>query len=130
MNKILVTDSLFIKDEHAKKLEEAGFEVERLDKPNASEEELCQAVKGKVGYILGGTEKVTEKVIESADQLKVIVFTGTGWTGFIPAHEAASKKGIAIGAAPHLNAHAVAEFGMAMTLLMCRDMLDLARGWI
>lgn len=128
MNKILVTDSLFIKDHHVKKLEATGFEVERLDTPQASEEELVNALQGKVGYILGGTEKVTDKVISSVETLKAIVFTGTGWDGFIPGHTLATEKGIAIGAAPHLNAHAVAEFGMAMSLLMCRDMIDLARG--
>lgn len=128
MNKILVTDSLFIKDHHVKKLEDAGFTVERLDKPSASEEELCEAVKGKVGYILGGVEKVTDNVISSADELKAIVFTGTGWDGFIPGNVLATKKGIAIGAAPHLNAHAVAEFGMSMSLLMTRDMMNLVRG--
>lgn len=126
--KILVTDSLFILDKHVKKLEDAGFEVERLDNPEATESELIEAVKGKDGYILGGVEKVTDKVIESADIMKAIVFTGTGWDGFITGHELATEKGIAIGAAPHLNAHAVAEFGFAMTLLMCRDMIDLARG--
>lgn len=126
-NKILVTDSLFIKDRHVKMLEKAGFKVERLDKPAATEEELCEAVKGKVGYILGGIEKVTQKVIDSADILQAIVFTGTGWQGFIPGHKRATEKGIKIGAAPHLNAHAVAEFGMTMTLIMCRDAIDLAR---
>lgn len=56
-NKILVTDSLFIKAKHVKKLEVAGYVVERLDKPNATEDELCEAVKGKVGYILGGSRR-------------------------------------------------------------------------
>ncbi len=93
-NKVLVTDSLFIKDKHVKLLEAAGYEVERLDKPSATEEELCDAVRGKVGYILGGIEKVTDKVIESADGLKAIVFTGTGWQGFIPGHDLATKRGI------------------------------------
>lgn len=126
--KILVTDSLFIHDKHVKKLEDNGYEVERLDKPEATEAELIEAIKGKDGYILGGVEKVTDKVIESANELKAIVFTGTGWDGFITGHQLATEKGIAIGAAPHLNAHAVAEFGFAMTLVMCRDMINLARG--
>lgn len=125
---ILVTDSLFIKSKHVKILEDAGFEVERLDMPEATEEELCEAIKGKVGYILGGVEKVTEKVIDSADELKAIVFTGTGWDGFITGHKLATEKGILIGAAPHMNAHAVAEFGMTMSLMMCRDAISLARG--
>ena len=51
---ILVTDTLFIFDEHVKQLENAGYEVLRTEKTDMSEDELCQAVKGKVGYILGG----------------------------------------------------------------------------
>lgn len=127
-NKILVTDSLFITAKHVQLLEDAGFEVERLDKPCATEEEVCQAIRGKVGYILGGLETITEKVIEAADELKAIMVAGTDWQGFIPAHELATQKGIAIGSALYLNAYAVAEFGMTMSLMMCRDAIALARG--
>ena len=62
--KILVTDSLFLFDEHEKRLKDAGYEVVRLDKAAASEEELVEAIKGKDGYIIGGVEKVTKKVID------------------------------------------------------------------
>jgi hypothetical protein len=55
MNTILVTDSLFIETEHVARLEAAGFTVERLEKPQATEDELVAAIKGKIGYILGGT---------------------------------------------------------------------------
>ena len=82
--KILVTDSLFIFPKHEQQLKDAGYEVVRLDKPEASEDELCEAVKGTVGYILGGVEKVTDKVIEAADNLRAIVFSGIGYKGFIP----------------------------------------------
>lgn len=126
-NKILVTDSLFIFDEHVKQLEAAGFEVERPDKPQATEEELREAVKGKAGYILGGIEQVTEKVIDAADELKAIVFTGTGYKGFIPAHEYATKKGIAIANAPYANASAVAEWLVAAALAMNRNLFALGR---
>jgi len=125
--KILVTDSMFIFDEHIKQLEDAGYEVERLDKPDASEEELCKAVKGKVGYILGGIEKVTGKVIESADELKAVVFTGTAWKGFVVGHELATKMGIAIANTPHANAGSVAEWAFASTLAMTRNLLSLGR---
>lgn len=127
-NKILVTDSLFIKDKHVKKLEDAGFEVERLDVPKATEEELIGALKGKVGYIIGGVEKVTDKVFESGADLKAVVFTGTAVYDFVTGHNEATKKGIAIANAPYFNAISVAEFGMSMTLLMCRDLIGLARG--
>ncbi len=125
--KILVTDSLFIQDEHVKKLETAGYEVERLDKPAATEEELCQAIKGKVGYILGGIEKVTDKVIDAADELKAIVLTGIDYKNFIPGWELAAKKGVAIANAPDGPTQAVAEWALSATLLMNRGFLKLGR---
>ncbi len=126
-NKILVTDSLFIFDEHVKKLEDAGYEIERLDKPDATEEELCKAIKGKIGYILGGIEKVTDKVIQAADELKVIAFTGADYKGFIPGWKVAEKKEIAISDTPGANSFAVSEFALAVALMMQRNLLELGR---
>ena len=127
-NKILVTDSLFIKDKHVKKLEEAGFEIERLDIPRATEDQLIEALQGKVGYIIGGVEKVTDKVLETTKELKAVVFTGTAVYDFVTGHDTATKKAIAIANAPYFNAHSVAEFGMAMSLSMARDLIGLRRG--
>ncbi|HSX18487.1 MAG TPA: NAD(P)-dependent oxidoreductase [Candidatus Saccharimonadales bacterium] len=124
-NKILVTDSLFIFNEHVKQLEAVGYEVERLDKPRASEEELCRAVKGKIGYILGGVEQVTEKVIDAADDLKAIVFTGIDYKNFIPGWKLATEKSIAIANAPDGPTQAVAEWAIGATLLMNRGFLEL-----
>ena len=59
--KLLITDNLFIFQEHEEKLKEMGFEIERLDTPQATENELIEALQGKDAYILGGIEKVTEK---------------------------------------------------------------------
>ena len=126
-NKILVTDTLFIFDEHVKQLNDAGYEVERLPKPNATEEELCEAVEGKVGYILGGIEKVTDKVIDSALDLKVIVFTGTSWKHFVTGWESARQRGIKVASAPHANAHAVAEWTFAAGMAMVRNLFALGR---
>ncbi|MEK7549780.1 MAG: D-isomer specific 2-hydroxyacid dehydrogenase family protein [Patescibacteria group bacterium] len=125
--KILVTDSLFIFDEHVKILEGSGYEVERLDKPDASEEELVQAIQGKTGYILGGIEKVTEKVIDAADELKVIVFTGADARAFIPGFEKAKEKGITIVNAPGANSYAVAEYTLTLILAMTRNIFELGR---
>lgn len=124
-NKILVTDSMFIFDKHIKLLESKGYEVERLDKPSASEEELIEALQDKVGYILGGVEYVTDKVIESANKLKTVVFTGTGYQGHIPGWELARKRNIKIGNTPYANIYEVAEWGLAATLAMQRDLFDL-----
>lgn len=125
--KILITDSLFIFPEHEQKLRDAGFEIERLDTPEASEDELIAAIKGKVGYILGGTEKVTEKVIDAGDMLKVIVFTGIGYKDFIPAHEYATQKGIVIANTPDAPTYAVAEWAVTMALAMNRNIFELGR---
>ena len=128
-NKILVTDNLFIFDEHVKKLEAAGFEVERLDKPEAIEAELIEAVKGKLGYILGGIEQVTEKVIDAADELKAIAFTGIDQAAYIPAWKYALKKGISISNVPDGPTDAVAEWAMGAALLMNRGYLQLGDGF-
>ena len=89
-NKILITDSLFISKANEETLTRAGYEVERLDKLRASEEELCLALSDKVGYILGGIEEVTERVINSAKNLKAIAFTGSGYAEFIPGFKRAT----------------------------------------
>lgn len=125
--KILITDSLFIFSEHEKMLTNAGYEIERLDIPKATEEELVTAVKGKVGYVLGGIEKITENVIEAGDELKAIAFTGSDWRQFIPGHEIASKKGIAIANTPGANSFAVAEYALTLMLAMTRNIFELGR---
>lgn len=127
MQKILVTDSLFISKENELQLENAGFSVSRLDKPEASEDELCEAVQGKVGYILGGTEKVTEKVIDSADILRAIVFTGVDFRSFIPGWKTAKEKGILLGDVPDGPTQAVAEWSIAATLKMNRGFFELGK---
>jgi D-3-phosphoglycerate dehydrogenase len=125
MKKILVTDSLFIFDEHIQKLAEHDYVVERLNKTVATDDELKVAIRGKVGYLLGGLEKVTKPVIDEANELRAIVFTGTGWQGFIPDWEYATEKGIAIGNAPSGNAPEVAEWGIAAMMAMQRNLFNL-----
>lgn len=126
-DKILVTDTLFIFDEHLRKLKDAGFEVVRLNKPKATEEELCKAIKGKIGYILGGMERVTKRVIEAADDLKVISFTGIGYKGFIPGWEYAKERDITITNAPDGPTQAVAEWAITAALVMNREFFELGR---
>lgn len=118
---ILVTDDLFIFDSHVREIEAAGYTVERLANSCAEEPELIEAVRGKVGYILGGIETVTDAVIDAADQLRVIAFTGTGYTEAIPAHLRATRKGIAITAARGGNARSVAEFTLGFILAAARE---------
>lgn len=124
-NSILVTDNLFIGDEQVHQLTAAGFDVQRLDAVAATEDELIANITGKVGYILGGLEKVTPAVIAAADELKAIAFTGTDWRDFIPGYDQATEKGILISNAPGANAYAVAEYTVMLILMMIRRPLEL-----
>lgn len=126
MKQILITDSLFIFPEHEQQLRDAGYKIARLDKPEATEEELVEAIRGKTGYILGGLEHVTEKVIDAADELKAIVFTGIGYKGFIPAWEYALQKGIALENVPDGPTQAVAEWSITAALTMTRGIFELS----
>lgn len=124
---ILVTDTLFIYPEHIKKLNDAGYDVERIEKPDSTESELCEAVKGKVGYILGGIESVTEKIIDAADQLKVISVLAVGYEFFVPAWKHALDKGIVITSTPSGPTNEVAEWAVTACLIMNRNFLELGK---
>lgn len=124
-NTILITDKFYIFDEHIKRLEDAGLSVERIEQPNVSEEDLCEAIKGKVGYIRGGTEKVTPAVIEAADELKAIALAGDDWKHAIPAYDQATAKGILISNAPGAVSYSVAEYTLMLILMMIRRSLEL-----
>jgi phosphoglycerate dehydrogenase-like enzyme len=124
---ILITDTLFILPEHEKMIRDAGYEIERLATPTASEEELVRHIKGKVGYVLGGIEKVTDNVIEAADDLKAIAFTGADWRAIVPGYAKATERGIAIANAPGANASAVAEYTLTLILAMVRSIFEAGR---
>lgn len=127
MKDILITDSLFIFPEHEAQLKKAGFTITRLDKPQANEAELIEVVKDKDGYILGGIEKITDNVVNAANKLKAICFTGSDYRAFIPGYKLAAEKGIAIADCPGVNANAVAEYALTLMISMTREIFDLGR---
>ncbi len=118
--KVLITDTLFIFDEHIAQMKAAGFEPVRLDKVKATEVELVDAIKDCEGYILGGIEEVTDPVIRAGGALKAICFTGADYKAFVPAHVLATERGIAITNCPGANSGAVAEFTLALIMMMVR----------
>jgi phosphoglycerate dehydrogenase-like enzyme len=111
---VLLTGPTFITDKQIEHLASVGIDVERNPDPTLSEDALVDALEGKDGYLLGGLERATTRVIESAPQLKAISFTGAGWTEFIKGHQAATERGIPITAAPGANAQAVAELTVGL----------------
>lgn len=127
MKQILVTDNLFIFPEHEQQLRDAGYSIERIDKPAATEDELVDVIKGRSGYILGGVEQVTDRVIDAADSLRAIVFTGIGYKGMIPGWKHATERGIAIGNVPDGPTQAVAEWAIGAALAMTRGYFELDR---
>jgi phosphoglycerate dehydrogenase-like enzyme len=112
--RVLITGTTFITPAHESRLADSSITITRLENPTASEAELISAVQGVDGYILGGLERITTPVVEAADKLRAICFTGAGWMEFIPGHEAATRRGIAITAAPGANAQAVAELAVGL----------------
>ena len=107
---IIITGTVQIQQEHLDLLEKHSIYAERIPFNPPTEEQLINAIPGKDGYILGSIEHVTKEVIDAgSNSLQAICFTGTGWKDFIDAHEAATKRGIAITNAAGANAQAVAE---------------------
>lgn len=124
---ILVTGNIFVDEQALKTLETAGYKIHRHMNNLSSTDELIPLVKGKVAYFRGGFEKISDRVIEAADKLKIITFPGHGYQQYIIGYQKAFKKGIKITRAPHLNTLAVAEFAVAATLMMTRRLLEFGR---
>lgn len=125
--KLLVTDSFFITNNQIDDLRVFGYEIVHLDKPQATEDELIEAIQGVSVYILGGIEQVSQPIIDAADKLEAIVFPGVDYDKFIPAADYAKSKGIEIFNAPGGNAIAVAEFAFGTALLMQRRLVEISR---
>ncbi len=126
MSEILVTDTLFIDSENEQVMTRAGHRVVRLEKLRATEDELIASLQGKAGYILGGIEQVTDRVLDASPSLRAIAFTGSGYREFIPAWPKALQKGVRLSAAPGANAQSVAEFAVALALPMLRNVFALS----
>lgn len=125
--KILITHTLMVKERHERQLRDAGFDIYRYKELEASEAKLCELVSDVDGYILGGLERVTEKVIDAAPKLHAICTTAASWKSFIPAHEYATRKGIALVSAQGANSEAVAEFTIALIHERIRKLAYLSR---
>ncbi len=66
------------------------------------EDDLIEALKDCDGYIIGGTDRATQRVIE-ATNLKTIIFYGAGYQDYIHL-DSANKKGIEVANTPKANA--------------------------
>ena len=90
MKKILFTDNAFSKEEIAG-LAEKGLEV--ISAPgDISEDDLIKGLKDSWGYVIGGVDRATRRVIEETN-LKLIIFYGVGYEDHVDM-KAAGEKGI------------------------------------
>lgn len=103
-------------------LKDKGIEIIPAPK-DLSEEDLIQKLQGCEGYIIGGSDKATRKVIESTN-LKFINFYGTGWENYVDI-EAANEKGIIVANTPKANAYTVAEHTVALILDVVKNITHL-----
>ena len=115
MSRILVTES--IADNGLEQLRKAGHEVDVQE--GLSPEQLLVAIKGAHALIIRSATKVTEAVVEAAEELLVIGRAGIGLDNVdVPA---ATRKGIMVVNAPQSNVVSAAEQAMALLLASARN---------
>jgi len=115
MKKVLIADKL--PQECMDILKDAGFETEY--NPGLSPEELSDALKGVSGVICRSGAKLTENVLEGADQLEAICRAGVGVDNIDIM--AASRKGTVVMNTPGANTISTAEHAFALMLALARN---------
>lgn len=103
-----------LSESQLEELKKKGFLI-KPQKIDLSEYDLIKELKDCDGYILGGEEIATAKVIESAKSLKVIGFYGAGYERYVDT-AVATQRGIPVTNTPQANAPTVAEFTVALIL--------------
>jgi D-3-phosphoglycerate dehydrogenase len=115
MAKVLVSDSL---SKEGLELLKAAKGIEAEYKPGLSEEELAKALAGVEGLVIRSGSKVTAKVIEAADKLRVIGRAGIGVDNVDV--KAASRRGIIVMNTPTGNAVTTAEHALGLLFSVAR----------
>lgn len=113
--KVLVADKL---NEEGLRILEGEKDVESIYAPGLSEDELCERVKGVHALIVRSGVKVTARVIESSDSLKVIGRAGIGVDNIDV--KKATEKGIVVMNNPSGNAITTAEHTIALLFSLAR----------
>jgi D-3-phosphoglycerate dehydrogenase len=121
MYKVLVTARIFghLSDDSFDIFNTSGFELVKnpYRGKGLSENELIELIAGVHG-LLTGVDQVTERVINTADKLKVISKFGTGVDNIDV--KAATQRGIIVTNAPGMNSDAVADMAYSLILAIAR----------
>jgi D-3-phosphoglycerate dehydrogenase len=132
MPKVLIVVPGFagISREPIDRMIEAGFEVEEKDYGlaglNHDENEFCRIIKGVDALIPTGMDRVTRRIMEHADRLKIIAIRSSGFEGTDLA--AATDHGIVVTHNPGSNSDAVADLAMGLMLAVSRRIGWMDRG--
>lgn len=113
--KILITDSL--DKEGIDKLKEEGFKIS--EEIGINEEKLINIIPDYTALIVRSGTKVTERVINATNNLKIIGRAGTGVDNIDI--DAATRKGIIVMNTPDSNTISVAEHTISMMLSLSRN---------
>ena len=112
--KVLITDKI---NEAAVKIVSEVAEVDNL--PTMDEDELAKIIGQYDALLVRSQTKVTSKIIEAANCMKIIGRAGVGVDNIDI--DAATKKGIIVVNSPDGNTNAAAEHTIAMMMAMARN---------
>ncbi|MBQ3640447.1 phosphoglycerate dehydrogenase [bacterium] len=112
--KVLITDKI---NEAAGKILDGVAEVEYI--PTLSEDELAEKIKGYDALMVRSQTKVTKKILDSADKLKIVGRAGVGVDNIDI--DAATQNGVIVVNSPDGNTNAAAEHTLALMLAMSRN---------
>ncbi len=109
---------------HFEILEQAGFNVERIDRNlDLWDEDTLTDVVAGAEAVLAGSEPYTPRVISRLPQLRVLARTGVGFDAIDI--EACDAHRVAITTTPGVNHHSVAEHTIALLMGVARGFPDL-----
>ncbi|MBS4221733.1 phosphoglycerate dehydrogenase [Lederbergia citrea] len=120
MKKVLITPrsyGLFDEGQILKRFDSDKFEIIR-EKGPFRENELVKKIQGVHAAIIG-TDQVTKKVLEAADQLELIVKYGVGLDNIDL--EYTKEKGILVENTAGVNTEAVADYTFGLMLTLARQ---------
>ncbi|MGM9994759.1 MAG: phosphoglycerate dehydrogenase [Candidatus Avigastranaerophilus sp.] len=112
--KVLITDKI---NEAAGKVLDGVADVEYI--PTLAEDELAEKIKGYDALMVRSQTKVTKKILDSADKLKIVGRAGVGVDNIDI--ESATQNGVIVVNSPDGNTNAAAEHTIAMMLAMSRN---------
>ncbi|KUJ84129.1 3-phosphoglycerate dehydrogenase [Ruegeria marisrubri] len=115
--KVLVSDKL--SEAAVQIFRDRGIDVDFMPDVGKDKEKLAEIIGDYDGLAIRSATKVTEKILEKADKLKVIGRAGIGTDNIDK--EAASKKGVIVMNTPFGNMITTAEHAIAMMFAVARQ---------